>query len=70
MAVCAFALNDTAAAEEYLGWLGDADPRLAHRLRYAVETKRGAEHTVWEKLRYLALDELYRFYCLKGGGDA
>jgi tetratricopeptide (TPR) repeat protein len=70
LAVCAFAMNDAEAAEQYLGWLGDADPRLAHRLRYAIETKNGAEHSAWEKLRYLALDEIYRLYCLTGCGDA
>ena len=49
--------------ENYLSRLGELDPQLSHRVVYALETKSGVEHSVWEKLNYLITDDLLSFYC-------
>ncbi len=59
MVVCALKLRDGKRAFEYLNQLEEMAPRLAHKLRYALEINAKIKHTPWQTAWYLLVDRLY-----------
>lgn len=59
-ALMALSIKDDELFNKSVLELENADPLLANKFIYALETEAGMVHTFWHKLRYVALNELYK----------